>query len=73
MTDAPTLNTETRFFRAMVRRHRDQGAHFVKIFACTVPVTGSYHLMCDAAINDMVQQGWEVLYLMSNSTKRDCL
>jgi hypothetical protein len=64
---------ETRFIRAMARRGGAQGVFRERVFAVTVPVTGSYHAMAEAAIADINSQGYEVQYIMDHSTKRECV
>jgi len=66
-------DTETRHFRAAVRKIGSIGGLEKKDFACEVPITGSYHRMAEAAIAAIQRQGYETHHIVSHSLKPECL
>lgn len=64
---------EQRWFKVMVRPAGAIGSFYPQIFCLTVPVTGSYHAMSLAVIQNLQEQGLEIGHIVSNSIKRNCL
>ena len=67
------MKTETRYFRAIVRKVGTDRELFSKDFECVIPMTGSYHKMMDHAFEAIEAQGYQVDTINSHSSKRDCL
>lgn len=65
--------TETRHFRAAVRQENALGIFEHKDFACEVEITGSYSRICEMAIAQIRERGYETHHIVSHSLKPECL
>lgn len=67
------MNTETRYFRAYVRREGAIGQFETKDFVVTVTIQGAYSRLIEEAIASIRKQGYETYHIISHSVKRECL
>jgi len=72
MGESP-MKTETRYFKAEVRKEHAQGSFAPRIFELVVTVTGSHHALMDEAIRAIRAEGFETNRIVSHSVMRDCL
>lgn len=55
------------------RKDGSEGKFENRIFSVSVPITGDWRVVADWIIADVRSYGFETNYIVSHSTKRECL